>query len=82
MQIVRPADVPNRAWLHGGIASAGQQAWGAALLEACAFVAFPSVVSKLGWNVVFRPDKAAGRDAAFERDRLVLDTRRHPPLMS
>jgi RES domain-containing protein len=80
VRVVWPTDVPNPAWLHGGVPSAGQQAWGAALLEGCAFVALPSVVSKVGWNVVFRPDKAAGRYAAFEQDRLVLDTRLHPPV--
>ena len=80
VKIVLPANVRNPAWLHGGIPSAGQQAWGAALLDAHAFVAFPSVVSKLSWNVVFRPDRAAGRYAALSQDRLVLDTRLNPPV--
>jgi len=80
VKIVLPTDVPNPAWLHGGIPSAGQQAWGAALLEAHAFVALPSVVSKASWNVVFRPDRAAGMYAPLARDRLVLDTRLNPPL--
>jgi RES domain-containing protein len=79
VKIVLPADVPNPAWLHGGIPSAGQQAWGATLLDANEFVAFPSVVSKLSWNVVFRPDRAAGKYATLEQDRLVLDTRLNPP---
>lgn len=77
--IVLPADVPNPAWLHGGIPSAGQQAWGAAMLAAHVFVALPSVVSRLSWNVVFRPDRAAGRYAALGQDRLGLDTRLNPP---
>jgi len=79
VKIVLPADIPNPAWLHGGIPSAGQQAWGATLLDAHAFVAFPSAVSNLSWNVVFRPDRAAGQYARLEQDRLVLDTRLNPP---
>jgi RES domain-containing protein len=79
VKIVRPADVPNPAWLHGGIPSAGQQGWGAQLLDAHPFVAFPSVVSKLSWNIVFRTDRAAGRYSVLEQDRLVLDTRLNPP---
>lgn len=79
VRIVLPADVPNPAWLHGGIPSAGQQAWGATLLDSHAFVAFPSVVSKLSWNVVFRPDRAAGRYVVLGQGRLVLDTRLNSP---
>jgi RES domain-containing protein len=79
VKIILPADVPNPAWLHGGIPSFGQQAWGATLLDAYPFVAFPSVVSKLSWNVVFRPDRAAGKYAVLGQDRLVMDTRLNPP---
>lgn len=57
VKLVRPAEVPNPAWLHGGLPSAGQQAWGAALLRAHRFVVLPSVVSKASWNLVFRPDR-------------------------
>jgi RES domain-containing protein len=79
VKVVEPADVPNPAWLHGGIPSAGQQGWGAALLDASPFVAFPSVVSKFSWNVVFRPERAAGRYRPLAQARLVLDTRLNPP---
>lgn len=78
--VVSPAEVPNPAWLQGGIPSAGQQAWGAALLAAHIFVALPSVVSRLSWNVLFRPDMAAGKYALLGQDRLVIDTRLNPPL--
>ena len=70
LKVFLPADIPNPAWLHGGIPSAGQQAWGASQLDAHTFVVLPSVVSKLSWNVVFRPDRAAGRYAKLEQDRL------------
>jgi len=79
IKVVMPADVPNPAWLPNGIASTGQQAWGAPLLAATAFVVFPSVVSKCSWNIVFRPDFAAGKYALRHQDRLVLDTRLNPP---
>ncbi len=79
VKLVMPADVPNPAWLHAGIPSASQQAWGASLLGTHAFVVFPSVVSKSSWNVVFRPDQAAGKYILRDQDRLVLDTRLNPP---
>ena len=63
IKIVWPADVPNPGWLHGRVPSAGQQAWAAALPSAHPLVAFPSVVSKRGWNQVFRADVAAGKYA-------------------
>lgn len=78
LRIVEPNDVPNSAWLHAGIPSAGQQSWGAALLAAHPFVAFPSVVSKFSWNIVFQPDRAAGKYVLRGQDRLVLDTRLNP----
>ena len=79
VKIVWPQDVPNPAWLHGGIPSAGQQEFGARLVDAHPFVAIPSVVSKHSWNVFFRTDKAAGRYTMLEQDRLALDTRLNPP---
>jgi RES domain-containing protein len=71
VKVVLPSDVPNPAWLHAGIPSAGQQAWGATLLDTHPFVAFPSVVSKFSWNIVFQPDRAIGRYAFLGQDRLV-----------
>jgi RES domain-containing protein len=79
VKVIMPSDVPNPAWLHAGIPSAGQQAWGAALLAAHPFVAFPSVVSKPSWNLVFRPDMASGKYALLEQERLVIDGRLNPP---
>jgi RES domain-containing protein len=79
LKVVAPAEVPNPAWLHGGIPSAGQQAWGASLLEAHDFVVLPSVVSKPSWNIVFRPDHAHGKYKLRKQDRLVMDTRLNPP---
>lgn len=78
VHVVQPADLPNPAWLHSGIPSAGQQHWGAGLLDLHGFVAFPSVVSKLSWNIVFRPDRTIGKYRQAGQDRLVLDTRLNP----
>ena len=78
VKLVTPAEVPNPGWLHAGIPSAGQQAFGAALLAAHPFVAFPSVVSKCSWNVAFRPDVAAGQYKLLDQDRLVVDGRLNP----
>jgi RES domain-containing protein len=79
VRIVLPGEVPNGAWLHGGIPSAGQQAWGAALIDKHPFVAFPSVVSRFSWNIVFHPDRAKGKYAFLAQAALELDTRLNPP---
>ncbi len=78
VKIVWPAEIPNPAWLEPGIPSAGQQQWGAELLEAHPFVALPSVVSRASWNVMFRPDLADGRYALNAQERLAIDTRLNP----
>ncbi len=78
VHVVRPQDLPNPAWLHGGIPSTGQQRFGAAMLAEHAFVAFPSAVSKLSWNLVFSPSQAGSRYAAQQQERLVVDTRLNP----
>lgn len=78
VKVVSPKDVPNPAWLQAGIPSIGQQEWGAKLLDTHPFVALPSVVSKLSWNIVFRPERATGKYALLGQDRLVLDTRLNP----
>jgi RES domain-containing protein len=80
VHVVYPDDVPNPAWLHGGIPSGGQQNFGAELLRAHDFVFFPSVVSKKSWNMVFHPLKSAGKYRLRSQDRLVVDTRLNAPL--
>lgn len=77
---VRTADaLPNPAWLHGGVPSAGQQQFGAGLLAAHGVVVLPSAVSRFSWNLVFAPTLAAGRWQLLHQQRLVLDTRLNPP---
>lgn len=77
--VVQPADLPNPAWLHGGVPSAGQQQFGAALLAAHGVVVLPSAVSKCSWNLVLSPGVAAGRWRLLHQQPLVVDTRLHPP---
>lgn len=79
VRVVVPEALPNPAWLHGGVPSAGQQQFGAGLLAAHGVVVLPSAVSRLSWNLVFAPILAAGRWQLLRQQRLVLDTRLNPP---
>lgn len=79
VHVVEPAALPNPNWLHPGPPSAGQQAFGDALLAAHAFVAIPSAVSTHSWNLIFVASKAAGKYRLRGQERFALDTRLHPP---
>jgi len=79
VRLVAPFDLANPAWMQAGTPSAGQQHWGASLLEAHPFVIVPSVVSKHSWNLVFQPSLARGRYQLVEQERLVIDGRLNPP---
>ena len=75
VHVVLPAEVPNGNWLRSGAVSAGQQAFGDALLAAHAFVVLPSVVSAQSWNVVFDPVRAGRGYALIAQEPFALDTR-------
>jgi RES domain-containing protein len=75
--VVDPDTVPNPHWLHPCNPSAGQQAFGDALLARHAVVAIPSVVSSYSWNLIFRVGAARPRPRLQER--FALDPRLHPP---
>jgi len=79
VHVVRPEDIPNPEWLRPGLPSAGQQAFGTALLAQYAFVLLPSVVSRHSWNLVFTAAGAQGHYALEGQERFGLDTRLHPP---
>jgi len=79
VHVVGAASLPNANWLHPGIPSAGQQAFGDALLRTHPLVLVPSVVSINSWNLVFVAANAAGRYALRSQERFALDTRLHPP---
>jgi RES domain-containing protein len=79
VHVVAPSSVPNPNWLHPAIPSAGQQAFGDALLSAHKFVLLPSVVSTHSWNLVFVAATASGAYGPRMQEAFALDTRLHPP---
>ena len=79
VQVVSVGDIPNPNWLRPGAVSAGQQAFGDALLAAHAFVLVPSVVSSHSWNLIFDPSSAKGLYDSVAQEAFALDTRLHPP---
>jgi RES domain-containing protein len=79
VHVVQAADVPNPNWVRPGIPSAGQQAFGDALLARHRFVLMPSAVSTQSWNLIFVAATAAGLYVLRAQERFALDTRLHPP---
>jgi RES domain-containing protein len=71
--------VPNANWLRPAIPGHGQQKFGAQLMEQYPFVAIPSVVLPLSWNIIFSPKTAAGKYETVSQSDFALDTRLHPP---
>jgi RES domain-containing protein len=80
IHIVNAADVPNPNWLLPGALSAGQQAFGDALLKAHEFVLIPSVVSVHSWSVIFDPAIAKASYDTVTQVPFALDTRLHSPI--
>lgn len=72
------ATIPNKAWLQSGTVSAGQQAFGEALLKLHPFLLVPSVVSTRSWNLVIDVDGASGMFSLAMEEDFCLDTRLHP----
>jgi len=79
VHIVDPASIPNPNWLRPGIPSAGQQAFGDALLARHRFVVIPGAVSSQSWNLIFVAASAADAYTVRSQDRFALDPRLHPP---
>jgi RES domain-containing protein len=80
VHVVEPGDVPNANWLRPGFPSAGQQAFGDALLAAHVFAVLPSVVSTHSWNLLFDPERAAGAYTLLQQEPFALDPRLHRPV--
>jgi RES domain-containing protein len=78
--VLDPASVPNANWMRPGIPSAGQQAFGDALLARHQFVLIPSVVSSYSWNLIFSVPAAAGAYRVRMQQAFALDPRLHPPV--
>lgn len=79
IHVVRPADVPNPYWLHPGIPSAGQQAFGDMLLNQHDAILIPSAVSTHSWNLILKGGSAWDGYEVRSQERFALDTRLHPP---
>jgi RES domain-containing protein len=79
VHIICPSDIANPNWLRPGMASAGQQAFGDALLTRHKFLLIPSAVSTHSWNLIFVGASAAGAYALRSQEAFALDTRLHPP---
>ena len=77
--VVRPDDAPNPHWLRPGPPSAGQQAFGDALLARHPFVVLPSAVSTHSWNLLFVAANADGGYRLQTQERFALDPRLRPP---
>ena len=77
-RIVQAAEIPNPNWLRPGALSAGQQAFGDALLKAHPFLLIPSVVSPHSWNLVFDPAMAETLYGEATQEPFALDARLHP----
>jgi RES domain-containing protein len=80
VRVVQRQEVPNPNWLRPGIPSAGQQAFGDALLAAHPFFLIPSAVSTHAWNLICDPAKAGSLYGLRLQERFALDTRLHPPV--
>jgi RES domain-containing protein len=79
VHVVDPAMLPNPNWLRPGIPSAGQQAFGNALLARHTIVLLPSAVSTPSWNLIFDGVAAGGLYCLSSQVTFALDTRLHPP---
>jgi RES domain-containing protein len=80
VHVIKADDLSNPNWRHPGTPSAGQQAFGDALLRDHRFVAIPSAVATHSWNLIFDPLKAKGFYRVELQVRFALDTRLHPPV--
>jgi RES domain-containing protein len=86
-QIRDPSDVhvldikqiPNANWLRPGTPGHAQQQFGMKLMEQYPFVALPSAVLPMSWNILFNPKLAAGKYRLLEQTDFALDTRLNPP---
>ena len=79
VHVLRPDSVPNPNWLRPGVPSAGQQAFGDALLTAHSFVLVPSAVSTHSWNLLFDFDIGKLLYTRQLQEDFALDMRLHRP---
>ena len=82
VHVVNPASVPNSNWLRPCAPSAGQKAFGDALLKRYIFVVIPSAVSTHSWNLIFVATTAASAYTVRSQEPFALDTRLNSPATS
>ena len=78
VHVVDLATIPNPHWLHPGAVSAGQQAFGDALLAVHPMVVLPSVVSSHSWNLLIDVATAAGLFNLRRLEPFAMDPRLNP----
>ena len=78
VHVVAAASIPNPNWLRPGTVSAGQQAFGDALLSAHPLVLIPSVVSTHSWNLLIDIAASSGLFSLRSSEPFALDPRLHP----
>jgi RES domain-containing protein len=78
--VIDTANIPNSNWLIPGTPSAGQQAFGDALLQKHPFILLPSTVSTHSWNLIFLSASAAPYYDNINQEAFALDTRLNPAL--
>lgn len=78
IHVVQPGDIPNPRWLLSGSISAGQQTFGAQLLDKHPMILIPSVVSTHSWNLVIDVNSAKGMFQLHSEEAFGLDTRLNP----
>lgn len=78
VHVVDPADIPNPNWLRPGLASAGQRAFGDALLATHRFIAVPSTVARHGWNLIFDAERGGEGYTLRFQEAFALDGRLNP----
>jgi RES domain-containing protein len=79
VQVLDLSTVPNSHWLLPAIPGHGQQKFGAQLISRYPFVAIPSVVLPLSWNIIFSTRTAAGKYETVSQSDFSLDTGLNPP---
>lgn len=75
VHIINRDAISNPNWLTPGVPSAGQQAFGDALLATHTVVIIPSTVSPYSWNLVFTAARADNTPVVRSQERFALDTR-------
>jgi RES domain-containing protein len=80
IHVLDVAQIPNANWLRSRTPGHAQQQFGMTLLQQHAFVALPSAVLPLSWNILFNPKLSAGKSRFRDRTAFSLDTRLNPPV--